>query len=97
MRHVLQPLNEEAAEVIVKHIDLLEADAISDHLLKLVAHVTANRVVLHRWEQGELDAHSVIPFPDQIAAFITKEFAKMKRKQAELLGIHLKTQQRSRL
>jgi hypothetical protein len=25
MKHVLQPLNEEAAEAIVKHIDLLEA------------------------------------------------------------------------
>jgi hypothetical protein len=68
----------------------LAADAISDHLLMFVAHVTANRVVLQRWEQGELDAHSAIPFPDQIADFIVKQFAKMKRKQAQMLGIQLK-------
>jgi hypothetical protein len=91
MKHVLQPLNEQAADVIVRRIDLLESDAISEYLLKFVAHVAANRVVLQKWEDGELQAHSAIPYPDDVTAFIVKQFARMKRKQAQMLGVKLRS------
>jgi hypothetical protein len=90
MKHVLQPLNEQAADVIVKRIDLLESDSMSPQLLLFVAHVTTNRVVLREWDRGSLDVHSAIPYPDELAVFIEKQFAFMKRRQAQLLGVHLR-------
>jgi hypothetical protein len=89
MTHVLQPLNEQAADVIVKRIDLLQADRMSKHLLKFVAHVAANRVVINKWKEGQVEGHSAIPYPDDVHTFITKEFAKLKRRQAQLLGVKL--------
>jgi hypothetical protein len=89
MKHVLQPLNEQAADVIVKRIDLLQSDHMSQHLLKFVSHVAANRVVINRWEAGDMRAHSVIPYPDEVVGYITRQFAKMKRIQARLLGVQL--------
>ena len=89
MLHVLQPMNEEAAEVIVKRIDLLESDTINDALLRFVAHVSSNRVVIKEWDKGNLEAHSAIPYPDELVPFITKQFALMKTRQAKLLGVKL--------
>jgi hypothetical protein len=48
MKEVLQPLNERAAEIIVKHADLLESSTMEPLLLQLVAHVSAYRVILKR-------------------------------------------------
>lgn len=46
---MLQPLNERAAVIITDNIDLIEGSAIEPLLLRLVAHVYANRVILERW------------------------------------------------
>ena len=89
MRHVLQPLNERAADIIVTRIDLLQDDRISELLLQLVAHVSANRGVLQNWSEGDLDAWSAITYPDKVPAYISAEFARVKQLQAELLGVKL--------
>lgn len=89
MMNVLQPLNEQAADVIVKRIDLLQSDHMSPHLLKLVSHVAANRVVISRWKAGDVSAHSAIPYPDEVVGYVRRQFAKMKRIQAQLLGVRL--------
>ena len=89
MRHVLQPLNERAAEVIVNRIDLLESDSISELMLQLVAHVSANRVVLQHWADGDLNAWSAIPYPDKLPEYVTRQFSVMKQSQAALLGVKL--------
>ena len=48
MKTVLQPLNEKAAEIVVKHADLLQSSRMEPLLLHLVAHVMAYRVILKR-------------------------------------------------
>ena len=48
MKEVLQPLNEKAADIIVKHADLLQSAEMEPLLLQLVAHVFAYRVILKR-------------------------------------------------
>ena len=48
MRAVLQPLNEKAKDIIVKHADLLQSTHMEPLLLQLVAHVSAYRVILQR-------------------------------------------------
>ena len=48
MRAVLQPLNEKAKDIIVKHADLLQSSQMEPLLLQLVAHVSAYQVILQR-------------------------------------------------
>lgn len=91
MTHVLQPLNERAADLIVNRIDLLESDSMSQLLLQLVAHVSGNRVVLRRWEEGDLTAWSSLPYPDRLPDYIRRQFALMKQRQAKLLGVQLQS------
>uniref|UniRef100_A0A7R9YPK9 Uncharacterized protein n=1 Tax=Chlamydomonas euryale TaxID=1486919 RepID=A0A7R9YPK9_9CHLO len=86
MAQVLQPLNEKAAAIATDNIDLLDGSSIQPQLLQLVAHVYANRVMLDRWERGDYTSASVISYPNSIVEFARREFAAMKRRQAELLG-----------
>lgn len=52
MKEVLQPLNEKAADIIVRHADLLQSAQMEPLLLQLVAHVSAYRVILKRCAQS---------------------------------------------
>lgn len=87
MNLVLQPLNEKAADVIIHHVDLLRTPYIDPLMLQLVAHVSANKVILRRWEEGSVREWSAISYPNQLLEYITAEFKRIKRRQAELLGI----------
>ena len=84
---VLQPLNEKAADVIVNHLNLLEATYIDPLLLQFVAHVSSYRVILKRWEEGAINEWSAVSYPDKLPGYVEREFKRIKRKQAELLGI----------
>ncbi|WIA09377.1 hypothetical protein OEZ85_008783 [Tetradesmus obliquus] len=88
MEKVLQPLNEKAASIIAEHIDLLDAQHVVPELLQLVAHVSAMRVILARWQDGEPGPFygSMISYPDKLREFVITEFARIKAKQAGLLG-----------
>jgi hypothetical protein len=48
------------------HIDELDDAALAPELMRLVAHVSALRVVLRRWADGELGAASSISYPDAL-------------------------------
>lgn len=67
--------------------DLLEASAMPPLLLQLVAHVSANRVVLARWAAGDADAASALPYPDTLHEWVATEFRTIKARQAALLGV----------
>ena len=56
-------------------------------LLQLVAHVSANRVVLSRWAQGESGAASAIAYPDALPEWASAQFRGIKARQALLLGV----------
>ena len=103
MELVLQPLNERAAKVVTENIDLLEGSTIQPLLLQLVAHVFSNRVLIASWNDprdqsavggdgkggGGGGLSSAIPYPERLEEFVAREFGKMKRVQAELLGAKL--------
>ena len=89
MELVLQPLNERAAKVVTENIDLLEGSEITTSLLQLVAHVYANRVLISSWKETPTSLpsfSSAISYPDRLEEFVAREFSRMKRVQAELLG-----------
>lgn len=56
-------------------------------LLQLVAHVSANRVVLARWAGGDVGAASALPYPDSLHEWVAAEFRTIKARQAALLGV----------
>lgn len=87
VRAVLMPLSEKAAKLVIERADLLEGSGIEPLLLQLVSHVSAYKVILQRWEEGENSEYSAIPYPDDIHAWISAGYGMLKRRQAELLGI----------
>lgn len=87
MKCVLQPLNERATDIIINHLNLLESANIDPVLLQYVAHVSAYRVILKRWEEGATAEWSAVSYPDKLLEYVEREFKKIKRKQANLLGI----------
>ena len=40
-----------------------------------------------RWEDGDLQEWSAITYPDRLLHYVETEFRKIKKRQAELLGI----------
>lgn len=87
MKSVLQPLNEKGADVIVNHLNLLDSRTINPILLQFVAHVSSYRVILKMWDEGALNEWSAVSYPDKLPEYVEREFKKIKRKQAELLGM----------
>ena len=87
VRVVLMPLSERAMKTVIEHADLLESTTIEPLLLQLVAHVSAYRVILRRWEEGALAEGSHISYPDGVHAWASEQFRRLKRRQAELLGV----------
>ncbi|GAB4822370.1 hypothetical protein N2152v2_009416 [Parachlorella kessleri] len=87
MKEVLQPLNQKAKDVIVNFMNLLDTPTVHPLLLQLVAHVSAYSVILKRWEEGAVDEWSVVPYPDKLLEHVEREFLKVKKKQADLLGL----------
>jgi hypothetical protein len=87
VREVLLPLSAKAADLIIARADLLEGTSIEPTLLQLVAHVSAYKVILRQWEQGAIDQVSAISYPDHIHEWISREFSRLKRRQAALLGL----------
>jgi len=54
--------------------------------MQLVAHACTERVVLARWEEGDLAARSRVSYPDGLLAWARREFLRAKGHQASLLG-----------
>ena len=79
---MLLPLSAKAADLIIARADLLEGTSIEPTLLQLVAHVSAYKVILRQWEQGAIDQVSAISYPDHIHEWISREFSRLKRRQA---------------
>ena len=88
VRTVLMPLSEKAASLVIERADLLEGSGgIEPLLLQLVSHVSAYKVLLQRWRDGQSAEQSAIPYPDDIHAWASSEFVRLKQRQASLLGI----------
>ena len=67
VQQVFMPLSEKAARLVVERADLLESSSIEPLLLQLVAHVSALKVLVRRWEQGDIDDQaSPIAYPDDV-------------------------------
>jgi len=88
VREVLLPLSDKASRLVVQRADLLEGSSIEPLLLQLVAHASALRVLVRRWDQGDgEDSSCGIAYPDELRTWAEAAFVRLKRRQSELLGI----------
>ena len=87
VKAVLMPLSEQAARRVIDRADLLEGSGMEPHLMQLVAHVSAYKVVMARWAEGSTTDFSAMPYPDGILDWINESYAMLKQRQADLLGI----------
>jgi len=82
-REVLQPLNEQAFRIIVQRSDLLDTTAVPLAFHQFVAHVTAFRTVLARWNAGDFSVtRCVARYPKGLEDYINAEFRRLKLDQA---------------
>mmetsp|Transcript_26668 Transcript_26668/g.58056 ORF Transcript_26668/g.58056 Transcript_26668/m.58056 type:complete len:194 (-) Transcript_26668:437-1018(-) len=88
VREVFMPLNLQAAKIIMTRADLLESSTIEPLLQQLVAHVSALKVIIKQWDDGDLAATSVIPYPDDLLMMIHQQYMRIKKRQAALLGMN---------
>ena len=50
-----------------------------------------------RWEAGDLNEWSALSYPDRLLQYVQTEFEKIKKRQADLLGIASRNPIRSKL
>lgn len=61
---------------------------LNEYCVLAVALETASEgLVGHRWEAGDVHEWSAITYPDKLHQYATDEFQKIKKRQADLLGI----------
>ena len=87
-KQVFMPLNERVARLIIDRSDLIVGDKFEPLLLQLVAHVSAMRVMVKRWDEGDLTAITSIGYPDEIHNWIEDAFANLKATQAKFLALN---------
>eukprot|EP01094_Clydonella_sp_ATCC50884_P013024 TRINITY_DN2330_c0_g1_i1.p1 TRINITY_DN2330_c0_g1~~TRINITY_DN2330_c0_g1_i1.p1 ORF type:complete len:321 (+),score=117.83 TRINITY_DN2330_c0_g1_i1:186-1148(+) len=95
MAVVLMPLNLRCWELIVQHADLFDAPNMPPFFLQFVAHVSAYKLIVRRWERGDFSEHfSVVGYPDAITDYVRREFTRLKAEQGLILGIDASVQQK---
>ena len=92
-KQVFMPLNERVARLIIDRSDLIVGDKFEPLLLQLVAHVSAMRVMVKRWDEGDLTAITSIGYPDEIHNWIEDAFANLKATQAKFLALNGESKQ----
>lgn len=67
--------------------DLLDSDQVEPLFLQLVAHVSAYKVVMRSWDEGDVNAWSSVTYPNTLLEYVEGEFRRLKARQATLLGL----------
>jgi len=89
MTEVFMPLNLRLEKIIVENADLLIEERMPDSLLLLVAHVSAYKAVLKKWEKGDYSENtSVVNYPwRDVRTYVETSFLYLKQEQSRLLGL----------
>lgn len=89
MREVFMPLNLRLEKTIVENADLLIENKMPESLLLFIAHVSAYKAVLRRWENNDYSEHiSLVNYPRQeVRTYAEESFADLKHEQERLLGL----------
>lgn len=87
MSEVFMPFNMTMEKVVVEHADLLIGSEMPQCLLDLCAHVASHRVIIKRWESGDLSEYTaLVPFPrEDLLKYAEESFRQLKREQMQLL------------
>lgn len=85
---VFQPINEEVADLITHHADLIVEAEMPECLLDIYAHVVGYRPVITAWEKGDFSRHtSLYGHPTQpLLEYARSRYQLLKSEQARLIG-----------
>ncbi|QPC81683.1 hypothetical protein G4Y79_18610 [Phototrophicus methaneseepsis] len=79
VRTVFMPINEDLYATIINYSDLLIEEAMPTCILNFLAHVAAYKVVLKKWDEGDLsDYTSIINYPREIEEYSQSSYEQLK-------------------
>jgi hypothetical protein len=88
VKNVFMPLNEICEKVIIEKAYLIRETETPACLLQLVAHVSAYKALLKKWEQGDYsEKFALISFPDDLNEYASTSYKELKAEQSRLIGI----------
>lgn len=89
MKEVFMPIHERIEELIITKSALLQEEEMPKVLLDFMAHVSAFKAVIKRWEAEDFaDYLSIVPYPGDIHSYARNSFFRIKAQQADLLGAY---------
>ena len=88
MANVFEPMNAKAESIIMNNIDLSVSETIPGAFLDAIAHISAYKAVLARWENKDYSEHtSVNKWPArELTKAIKEEFEQLRERQRILIG-----------
>lgn len=88
---VLQPLNEQAFEILVRRADLMDTTSVPAVFRQFQAHVLAFRTLLVQWHAKDFSQlHCSVTYPEAFSVYVGEEFRRLKLRQASQLNtLHL--------
>lgn len=87
MNTVFMPINMKFYDSILTKSDLLIETEMPECLLSFCVHVTAYQAVLEKWKNNDFSEYlSVVEYPKDLGRYAQESYAKLKAKQAKLLG-----------
>jgi len=84
---VLQPLNEQALDILIKRADLMDTTTVPNVFRQFAAHVLAFRILLVKWNAGDFSqTRCCVTYPEAFSVYVGEEFRRLKLRQAEQLN-----------
>ncbi len=85
---VFMPLNLRIEKAVMEHADLLRESEMPLCLRELCAHISAYKLVLKRWQNGDHSEHtSVVNYPPDVDEYARRSYDALKAEQGRLLGL----------
>lgn len=85
---VFMPLNLIMEKAIIENSDLIIENEMPQCLLKLIAHISAYKPVIKKWQNGDFSEHlSMTGFPkEDLRPYIEKSYFNLRQERAAILG-----------
>ena len=86
-REVFAPLNEYREKLVLANAYLIREEAIPPCLLQFMAHASACKTILKKWDENDFSENRpTIDFPQDLSSYVATSYADLKSEQLRLIG-----------
>lgn len=86
-KKVFFPINEFQEKLILEKAYLIREEEVPECLLHFVAHVSAYKAILEKWESGDFSENApALDFPVELAEYAANSYRELKAEQLKLIG-----------